>query len=319
MIKVFATILVVFAHCSRMYTGLGVVQPAVPSEFLDVLTDLIYAFHMSLFMCVSGMVYGLCIDDFGKYKNSGKFVVNKAKRLLIPYFFFGIFYVAPVMCFFDFTDKSYFDYCLSGIIMGENTRHLWYILALFLIFMLCAVIHRFSDKIRKNHILVFAFLAVLIGLSFLASRVPNKFGLYHFVKYLHFFYAGVVINRYKEGFTKICKNPFSLVAFAAVFAVAFYFEISELSAYSAILLIFGLSDIVSDKFCSNKFYQGLKKNGFGVYLFHPMIIYVLFYCLGKYSINPFVLCFGIFAASYALSYLLTEIMRRIKLGILIGE
>jgi len=80
-------------------------------------------------------------------------------------------------------------------------------------------------------------------------------------------------------------------------------------------MLMGLTSYVKDSVCI----QYLNKNGFGIYLFHPMIIYVLYYYLGKYNVNPIVLCLGITVISYCLSIALTELLRRIKLKILIGE
>lgn len=113
-IKFVATFLVVLAHASRMYTGTGVVIPYNASDGLDHLTNIIYSFHMPLYMSVSGMVYALCIHDYQKYQDTARFLKNKAVRLLIPYLFFGIFYVAPVMCLLGFTDQSYLRYCATA-------------------------------------------------------------------------------------------------------------------------------------------------------------------------------------------------------------
>ena len=108
-----------------MYTGTGVVIPYNASDGLDHLTNIIYSFHMPLYMSVSGMVYALCIHDYQKYQDTARFLKNKAIRLLIPYLFFGICYVAPVMCLLGFTDQSYLRYCWDGIVLAHNNRHLW--------------------------------------------------------------------------------------------------------------------------------------------------------------------------------------------------
>ena len=57
LIKVIATILVVLAHITRMYTGEGVVNPLNESLILNYLTKFIYSFHMPLFVAVSGAIY----------------------------------------------------------------------------------------------------------------------------------------------------------------------------------------------------------------------------------------------------------------------
>lgn len=59
---------------------------------------------------------------------------NKLIRLLVPFIIFGIIYVAPVMVLCGFTDESYFSYCVNGILLARNSRHLWYLIVLFEIF-----------------------------------------------------------------------------------------------------------------------------------------------------------------------------------------
>ena len=191
-IKVFTTVLVVIGHATRMYTGKGVVIPFNSSCALEVISNIIYSFHMPLYMCVTGMVYGMCIDDFGKYNDTLNFIGNKAKRLLIPYIFFAFFYVAPVMVLFHFTQSSYLSFCLSEVISSNTARHLWFILLclLFLCFLPCS-----KNWQRVHWAIVLVLLAVLSWFSYL---VPSVLGLNSVCKYTLYFYIGYVFNRYKR-------------------------------------------------------------------------------------------------------------------------
>ena len=85
------------------------------------------------------------------------------------------------------------------------------------------------------------------------------------------------------------------------------------------LVCISLTSYMKMQFMNNRFVKVLSKNGFGIYLFHPMIIYILYYYLGGLDINPIVLCVGITVVSYFLSVLLTEIFRKARLTLLIGE
>lgn len=71
--------------------------------------------------------------------------------------------------------------------------------------------------------------------------------------------------------------------------------------------------------CETGWFKELKKNGFGIYIFHPMIIYVLFYYFGSYNVSPVILCGLIFLVSYTFSYFLSVMMRKIHLSFLLGE
>ena len=201
LIKVFTTVLVVFGHASRMYTGAGVITPANPSKFLDLCTAIIYAFHMPLYICVSGMVYGFCIDELGKYRDVKKFVLTKTKRLLIPYLFWGIFYVAPIMVIFGFTKQSYLQYAIN-LIIGKDSRHLWFILCLFLIFIVCAIYREICRifSFNENWIVI-----LLIGLfcNRMANHIPNILCINSLFQYFIWFYLGVLINRYSNRYLNV--------------------------------------------------------------------------------------------------------------------
>ena len=68
-----------------------------------------------------------------------------------------------------------------------------------------------------------------------------------------------------------------------------------------------------------KVFKYLKKNSFGIYLFHPMIIYLLYFYLGNYDVLPIVLCSFITIAAIIGSVLLTEVFRILHIQVLIGE
>jgi len=72
---------------------------------------------------------------------------------------------------------------------------------------------------------------------------------------------------------------------------------------------------------ANKIITTLKKNSYGIYLFHPMIIYLAYFFLIKSNIeiSPIILCALILVVSFFLSLLFTILLRRIGAGIFIGE
>lgn len=315
-IKAFTTFLVVAAHGARMYTGEGVVQPYNRSSFLSSLCNIIYDFHMPLYICVSGMVYGLCIDGYGKYENGREFIKNKFLRLLIPYLFFGILYVAPVMVLFHFTGDSYLKYCIYGILLVRDSRHLWYLVVLFGIFCVCALARKQLQK--RSPLVVFSILLALLAVTW---KLPNVFQIKKIIYYLPFFYLGYIINRNYEKITGILKRPLIMILLAAVFVLSHLLPAGEKAAASlcGIGIAAGAVQYVDLRICSLNIFKKINKNGFGIYLLHPMIIYVLFYYLGKYDINPVLLCGGIILVSYALSYVLTNIIRKTRLKAVIGE
>ena len=332
-IKFVATFLVVLAHASRMYTGTGVVIPYNASDGLNHLTNIIYSFHMPLYMSVSGMVYALCIHDYQKYQDTARFLKNKAIRLLIPYLFFGICYVAPVMCLLGFTDQSYLRYCWDGIVLAHNNRHLWYIIALFEVFVVCGAVKAVAEnvmphgshtggKILRHPIVCVLTIVLLLAVSHESGRAPYFFSLSSCAFYLIFFYFGYCFHTQYDTVMKYLKHPAVMVICLAALVV-----LSEQTAWHMRMIkaLFGGCFAIGATYYMPKHIMQCAwvkkqiKNGFGIYLFHPMIIYVLYVWLGQRDIQPWVLCIGIAAAAYLASDYLTRLLRRCGLGVLIGE
>lgn len=319
-LKFVATILVVLAHSSRMYTGEGVVNPLNPSMALACLTRLVYSFHMPLFMAVSGMVYGFCVDDLGKYRDVPRFVENKVLRLLVPYLFFGLLYVAPVMVALGFADSSYAGYCLNGILLCRNPRHLWYLVVLFEVFLGCAM---GGKVIRKPGLApVLAVAGLLVCASFSAHKLPDVFQLPGLAYYALFFYLGFVLNRFYVPIVSRVRNPVFILAASALlvaFSGASCWSAKVAKAVLGGLACVGMTACVPKRFMEIPAVASAGRNGFGIYLFHPMIVYVLYVLLGSEDIPPAVLCLGVALTAYGLSWFLSAAFRRLKLSVLLGE
>lgn len=318
--KVITILLVVIAHTTRMYTDAGAIHPVNSSILLANLTTYIYKFHMPLFIFISGCVYGYCIN-IGKYTNNILFIKNKLKRLIIPYIFFGLFYVAPVMELLKLDKQGYLKYVWNGIILSYDSRHLWYVLALFWIFIITMVL---KPLLSKNKIIVICISFILYILS---NKFPYQIQISQAMHYQLYFLIGVLFNEYYDKIIIfINKLSFILLSLPVILLGMFKFNpnwITNLGyEFIGMFMIISLS-----VFCLNKLsfitetylYKVIDKNMFGLYLFHPMIIYALFYILGGYNINPILLALGISIVSIVISILATKLIRKIKLGIFIGE
>lgn len=320
--KVIAVVLVVVAHSTRMYTSYGAFSTANPSPLLALLTEYIYAFHMPLFIFISGAVYGLCIQR-GKYDMMLPFVATKLKRLLIPYIAFGVFYVAPVMCALDVTSLSFFKYCYYGIIMSMDSRHLWFLLALFNIFVFAAVVRKLllgSHKARLVVLLLSGIICVLAG------YMPGKYQIGTACRYQLYFMVGACAHFYYEKMAVVAqKTRYFWVLLPAFLAVKFYYGISVfdllIDDFVGIWMIVMAAVLLgsNEKLLASKWFHFLKNYSMGIFLFHPMIIYVCYSELGQRNIPPIVLSMGVALFSILLSVLLTKIVRTLRLGFLMGE
>lgn len=153
-LKAFAIILVVVGHITILFK-----PDAYPNEDVRLpgfITFGIYLFHMPLYMAISGAVYQLSRSK-AKYQKFVPFVINKLRRIIVPYYLVGLLVLLPVMVY---TNQ---DLCREGvttfnkILLATDCRHLWYLLALFWIFIL-----QFSaDKLQTNLYVLFAIASVL--------------------------------------------------------------------------------------------------------------------------------------------------------------
>ncbi len=319
-LRMFLPILVLLGHAAVMYTPDGAVCPAVGSPFLSVLSRYIYSFHMPLFFVLSGALWGYQIQR-GKYRQRGRFLLAKARRLLIPYLFFGICIVAPVVVGFHFTSYNFVNYLIHGIFLSEDSRHLWYVLALFWVFVFSIGFRPLLGKLHPALCLGFS-----LGILYASQYLPfSVFQLQAALYYQFFFLVGYYLDRYFPYlFTWIQKLLFlPFLAFLLLFS-RFILPYSTFTLlfynFLGIFMAFGI--IIScpcTPLRSIRFFRLLEQDSFGLYLFHPMLLYILFYYLAPLGLTPWIL----FPVSVLVcgigSLALTQLLRACKCGFLIGE
>lgn len=322
-IKCVATVLIVVSHTTRMYTSFGVFAPANDSHALELLSNYLRTFLTPLFVFVSGGVYNCCIQA-GKYSCRLSFLRLKAMRLLVPYFSFGLLYVAPVMCALGLAPSGYISYCLNNILLAQNPRHLWFLPVLFWVFLLAMVLRPLLCKVRLGWIIV-AGISVLLFLC--ADLLPNYLQLGNAYRYQLYFFAGVLFDRFYPAITGLFRKLFPLFVSLPLFLiVGLSFNPTLVTSFgyrcARILLVVFWTWVLCSKrsaFLNSPVWNCLKKNAFGIYLFHPMIIYALFFLLGAFDIPPAVMFIGIFLVSFSLSLGASVLLRKLRLGILLGD
>ena len=311
LIKILTMILVVIGHVTRMFTGYGIVN--INRNFIiSGINSIIYGFHMPLFMLISVSVYYMCINDLNKYQNKKEFIIQKFKRLIVPYFIFGCFYVAPVMVAFSFTNQSYIDYIISGILLMKNNRHLWFLIYLFIYFVFSHFIFLKLHKYTKLIIMIMLIIISFCNIDYLSDI------LYYFL----FFTLGYVLNKYYSNITRFIKKyKFQLLILIPIYLLLIYINNSIMNYITAIIGICIFLDIVYNFFSEYAYniINKLKKYSMGIYLFHPMIIYILFLYLPQYISNDYIIAFLIFILSFCTSQVLTFIIRKFKLQFIFGE
>ena len=94
--------------------------------------------------------------------------------------------------------------------------------------------------------------------------------------------------------------------------------ISTIIAIAGILLFYHISCDIK-RISNNKMFQLISRNSYGIYLYHVFVVYFWFFLFKDYSFSPLLMVVLSFVFSLVLSVLLTEITRKIGMGIVIGE
>lgn len=320
-------LLVVFAHVTRMYTPKGVVQIGY-SASLEALTNFIYLFHMPAFVMITGAVYFFVKRELGKYKDQKGYIQNKFVRLIVPFLFFSLFVVLPTLLYVGLIDSILMFLVKQVLLMASNT-HLWYSVMIFNVFIL---FNFFEKKIYEtDDRKVWGLFTLLHVLSFV---IPNAFQAANTLNYAVFFYAGYWFQKDKETNVERLKKwkwgalALTLAAYGALFHVSLpeWYLLNKLIQFvgaiggSALLYLFcqGKS---SAKWMEQKWFETISEKSYGIYLFHPMIIYVLSFWVRSLELqaNPYLVTIAMFVLSTVLSLLFSKLLEMMNLQVVIGE
>lgn len=308
-LRVLAIILVIIGHATRMFTVNGVYYGTLTSiRFFEHITIIIYSFHMPLFMMLSGYVYGICTCKGGYYNTLVPFFWKKSRRLLMPYYFWGLFYVAPVMVLLSITPMTYPYYVTSGILLGVDSRHLWFLFALFGIFALVQPARLLLNRVYfiQQYKPVALLLGLVIGLLLAAIPKPSYFCMDSICDYLIYFLIGSVLN--------ICRK----VNWGGYVMVAcFIILVLMLRAIGVIALLSACATCMLpiDK-CPG--FNAIKKYGMGLYILHPMLLYIVFYFY-ETRYNPYIYTIIALVVVSFISYFGCLAIKSSHLSMLLGE
>lgn len=317
-------LLVVFAHATRMYTPKGVLQIDY-SKTLEVITNFIYMFHMPSFVMISGAVYYYVKRERGKYNNQKKYIQNKCIRLIMPFFFFNFAVVMPVL-FYTGIRQNVLSFVIKEVLLMASGTHLWYSVMIFNVFV---IFNFFENKIHNNDRLSWI---LLIGLNVFSFMIPNAFQAMNTLTYLLYFYVGYSFRQNQDRFPSLITNRIevSLLLTVLCYAVIFHTPVGNnliirklvqiVAATSGGLMLYTLSSkLASRKFTDNELFQKIIGDSYGIFLFHPMIIYLMSYWMKDYSVSPLVVSLFMFVVAMAFSILFVNIFRKMRVNHLIGE
>lgn len=172
----------------------------IESRFARTIFDIIYSFHMPLFIFLAGFVGTKVID--ANRKESWNYIKSRAQRLLIPYFVVAICYFPLKIIFSKFANVPYDMKDLIYVFLGKNPNYaMW---TLWMLFMIAVVAALF---VNTHNLKIVTFIALIVVVIFCAIKLPEKFvGIEHVLNLSFFYFLGIIVARNYDKVKKECKN-----------------------------------------------------------------------------------------------------------------
>ena len=205
-LKGFAVILVVVSHVAERYYKFNLVPSSTP--VFRMIYNIIYSFHMPLFMIISGFLFQLSYMTPTWEKKRSRYWKHWI-NLAIVYTGFSIILWGVKRILSD--DLLHPVKMMDSILIWvKPIGHMWYLYVLLLIYLIFYCTRNINMWIK----LIFT-IGVCLASTFIKI---NWFGLYYLMRYSFFFYMGIILYKYRNS-TFICfKDWFiSIVSFIALF------------------------------------------------------------------------------------------------------
>lgn len=282
-IRVLAILLVVFGHSIILYSSSWNLYSSIRSvPLLDYIKRIIDIIQMPIFFSISGYLF---FYTHNKKRGILWLIKNKFKRLIMPYFLVGFIYMGPIkyaVAYPGYQNKTLID-IIENFLICQDVGHLWFLPALFFIFLICEVFMNIIKKvfiIRKWNIESVALLILAIILYYEGYRIAFGYAplLSAFVNVIWFAF-GYFICTYREFYQsffnrKIIKMISAIIGIFLLLFCAFFDTRVVVGMCCKLICIFTLYAITPEE--NSKVINSISKNSFGIYLFHSPLIYITF-------------------------------------------
>ena len=322
-IRTLAILLVVLGHSIILYsTGWSLYETARQAPFLAWLKRAIDIPQMPLFFSLSGYLF---VFTHQKKQGFGQLAKNKFLRLIVPYFGIGLLYLLPIRLavgYSGYQGNIVIDFILK-FLTANDVGHLWFLPALFLIFLLSEMILSVAEHIPVLKKFPGIVLLAAGGVLYLEGyHIGLGYGpLLSAFNYLLWFALGYCLKTYQQYIRKMYRIPLVkwglLLAnlLLLVYALRLFSARVLISLGLCALFIINAYGVMPEKTCS--LVQRIDRDSFGIYLFHSPLIYITFASIP--NAHPAIVVFINFVIFGAAAFCLTELVRKIRLKVLIGE
>lgn len=320
--KTILMFLVVLYHCIYFWNGnwFSVETTIIPAKYLLIIATWLNSFHIYGFTLVSGYLFYHLRYEKVHYQHFVPFLKNKVKRLIVPYLFVAVIWVAPISRYFF--EYSWVD-LVDKYVLGTSPSQLWFLLMLFNVYILFYLL---SDFINQHLFLGIVVILSLYALGLVwAILLPNWYQIGTALRYMPFFWIGFQIRKHND-FILNAPPAVLIISDIFLFVVTYYLDTQESLGVSFVLHIVGavmafviLQQIASRINWNNGKFKFLARHTMIIYLFHQQVIYFCIILL-KDIVHPYVHPVLNFAIAILVSAAIAIILMKFKYTrFLVGE
>ena len=329
-VKTILMMLVIVYHSMVFWGGdwFNVKSVAIECNVLKYLALWLNSFHIYGFVFISGYLFEYLKREKNKYQKFFAFIVNKSKRLLIPYIFVAIVWVIPISSIWNlYTTNEIF----TKFILCVGPSQLWFLWMLFDVFIIIWLIYKWT----KSDLGAIIISILSWGIGIIGGKLfLNIFCIWTAFTYLPYFILGMKI-REKKTFClyKILKYFFVIIQIflfvlwqiighkeAFIFkllSIVFQYSTYIFGALMSFFVLQWLAEKVNWR--NNELFMTLAKQSMTIYLFHQQIIYFTISCFNG-KINPYLNVIVNFIVAIFFSSLISKFLMNFKCTrVLIGE
>ena len=229
-LKGFAIILVVVSHVAERYYKFDLIPSSTP--MFQMIYNIIYSFHMPLFMTISGFLFQLSYMVPAWEEKKGRYWKHWWNLAIVYTGFSILLWLTKRM----FSDDLLHPVTMMDIVLIwiKPIGHMWYLYVLLIIYLIF-----YSTRKVNMWIKLITSLCLCLASTFIKI---NWFGLYYLMRYSFFFYIGIILFIYSDLFFHRLKGwiivAVSFLAFAI--GVVVWLHGNSTERYFGIQLIVGL-------------------------------------------------------------------------------
>ena len=320
-LRIVATILIVVDHSYYWSITMGhgaysrdlFVPPSLGWVCFDIV-KVIGCIIVPSFFFLSGALWRYASKQ--KTTSFKKMLSSKIRRLLVPYFLVGVFYMLPIKYLINYQDVHLSFLQLPAYLFFERSisAHLWFIYVLFCCFVVMFWVIRFA-----NDKCILFLGGIILCVSYIYPD-QEVFLMFKFIYYMPYFMFGYVFERYRVKFNRIISTYpglfFLLLCFLVIIGskLRIPFSLPVLGIVSTYIFAYWIKEFI----LRFKVFREISRYSMDIYLYHEplnQVVLLLFYLvLGTYMpwyFYSLMLFFRIFGLLF-ISILIAKIVDRIS-------